>query len=108
MPLANLTIKTKQMPFPSTVVPGVWGWSIIETEGVAGPAAEAAEEVTWSTVDPFTSVVVDTGRTYKVSGARFNKAGQMLGVSVSASFTTEDEPADIMIDVADTISVELS
>ena len=106
MTQANFSIATKEAVFDAGTVGGQWAWALEETESLPGPAA--AEAVTWLTDESFTSAEVQPGTTYKVSGSRVDVNKNQLGEAVSALFTTEEVPEQVIIDVASTISVELS
>jgi len=104
---ANIAIQVKQSVFPAGTVGGQWLWQLTPTDGVAGPAISAAESVEWLSDEPFTSVTVEPETTYKVSGVRVDPNKEALGQVVSTSFTTETNPVEVLIDTANSISVEL-
>lgn len=104
---ANFSIASKEAIFPAGTIGGDWAWTLSVTEAL-GRASTAAEPITWTTVDPFTSAEVQPETTYKISGVRIDPDKNTLGEVVSASFTTEALPVDVIIDVADTISVVLT
>lgn len=65
------------------------------------------EPVVWQSQDSFSSIDVEPETTYQVSAVRLDVDGKPLGGIVRAIFTTEEEPEDVVIQVAGSISVEV-
>ena len=97
---ANITIATKQTVFPSGTIGGEWLWKLAEVK----PEGVNSE---WTTIAPKTSVEVDDNFTYEICGQRVDPQGELLGSSVCTIFRTGDEPGDVVIDTAESITVEV-
>ena len=96
---ANINIVTKQSAFPSGTIGGNWLWKMVESK--TGVKAE------WTTVNPSTSVAVKENTTYDICGQRVDPQNELLGSSACAHFVTGSIPGDVVIDTAESISVEI-
>ena len=65
------------------------------------------EPIVWQTQEAFASIDVDPEVTYKISVVRLDADSNPLGAPVSSVFTTEAEPADVVIQVASVLTVEV-
>ena len=65
------------------------------------------ERVVWQSTEAFTSIEVDAEVTYKVSVVRLDADSNPLGAPVSAIFTTEANPEEVVIQIAGTLTVEV-
>ena len=96
---ANIKIVTKQQVFPSGTIGGKWLWKMVESK------TDVKSE--WSTVNPQTSVAVKENTTYDVCGQRVDPQNELLGSTVCVHFETGSVPGDVVIETADSMSVDI-
>jgi len=96
--LANIAIVTKQATFPSGTIGAGWLWKMVEVK--SGTKTE------WTTDASSTQAEVVEGLVYEVCGVRVDPNNDALGSQLCTQFTATI--GNVVIDVADTISVSVS
>jgi len=98
MAIATFEMATAEASFPAGTVGGDWHWVLSDGTAVVKD---------WKTSEPFADAEVAEETAYKISAQRMDADKGPLGPVVSASFTTETDPVEVIIDVAQAISVAI-
>ena len=98
MAVATFEIKSAESKFPAGTVGGDWHW-------VLSDGTQVVKD--WATAGTSASAEVVAETSYKISAQRTDADKAPLGPVVSASFTTEENPVEVIIDVASAIAVSI-